>query len=183
MSGPDTPAKATAAAAPWSVPVQVAEVPATGRRYTIAADEAERRGIAARLGLPAIAELSAALTVAPLGRDGLAVDGTVSARLSQVCVASSDTFESDVVAPVEIRFSPDGRDPDAEIDLEDLIDPEGEDPPDRLVGGRIDLGAIAAEFLALALDPYPRKPGATFEEPAEEPEASPFAALAALKKP
>jgi uncharacterized metal-binding protein YceD (DUF177 family) len=169
--------------APWSRPVQTAEVPPSGRRFDIEADEAERAGLAAQLGLPAIARLSASLTVTPSGRDGLAVDGTVSARLTQVCVASSDEFDSDVVAPVEIRFSPDGRDPDAEIDLEDLIDPDAEDPPDRLADGRIDLGVIAGEFLALALDPYPRKPGATFDEPADEPDPSPFAALAALKKP
>ncbi|CAN2532162.1 hypothetical+protein [Methylocapsa aurea] len=62
-----------------------------------------------------------------------------------------------------------------------------EDAPDPLVDGRIDLGAIVAEFFALALDPYPRKPGACFAPPvdtteAEEQEpaptrASPFAHL------
>ena len=47
----------------------------------------------------------------------------------------------------------------------------------------IDLGAIATEFLILAIDPYPRKPGAVFQSPsAGEPAAHPFAALAALKK-
>ena len=28
---------------------------------------------------------------------------------------------------------------------------------------QIDLGALAAEFLALGLDPYPRKPGVAFD--------------------
>ena len=52
-----------------------------------------------------------------------------------------------------------------------------------LIGGSIDLGALATEFLILGLDPYPRKPGATFQPPADaKPEESPFAALAALKK-
>jgi len=45
---------------------------------------------------------------------------------------------------------------------------------------------VAAEFLALALDPYPRKPGVEFESPQPEAEpdekASPFAALAKLKE-
>ncbi len=35
----------------------------------------------------------------------------------------------------------------------------GEDPPDPIIDGKIDLGALAAEFFALGLDPYPRKPG------------------------
>jgi hypothetical protein len=51
-----------------------------------------------------------------------------------------------------------------------------------MIGGRIDLGALATEFLMLAIDPYPRKPGATFEAPAADPGGHPFAALAALKK-
>jgi len=42
---------------------------------------------------------------------------------------------------------------------------------------------VTLEFLALALDPYPRKPGAVFAEPApEEPPESPFAKLARLKR-
>ena len=38
-------------------------------------------------------------------------------------------------------------------------------PPEPLIDGTIDLGAIATEFLLLAIDPYPRKPGAEFEPP------------------
>jgi hypothetical protein len=50
--------------------------------------------------------------------------------------------------------------------------------------GRIDLGAIAAEHLALGLDPYPRAPGAEFADHIEDAarETSPFAALGLLKK-
>ena len=49
----------------------------------------------------------------------------------------------------------------------------------RMRAGTIDLGEAAAEQLALALDPYPRAPGAVLEME-EEPEAAPFAALAAF---
>ena len=58
------------------------------------------------------------------------------------------------------------------------------DGPEPLTGGVIDLGVIATEFLILAIDPYPRKPGAVFEAPdAPDDSDQPFAALAALKKP
>ena len=57
------------------------------------------------------------------------------------------------------------------------------DGPEPLIGGAVDLGAIAIEFLILGIDPYPRKPGAVFEaSPAGDDPAKPFAALAALKK-
>ena len=64
---------------------------------------------------------------------------------------------------------------------------ETPDPPDLIVNGLFDLGALAAEFLALALDPYPRKPGVSFVETAPEAEGpesvSPFAALRKIAKP
>ena len=57
------------------------------------------------------------------------------------------------------------------------------DGPEPLAGGAVDLGAIATEFLILAIDPYPRKPGAVFEPPdVGDDSDQPFAALAALKK-
>ena len=60
---------------------------------------------------------------------------------------------------------------------------DGADAPDPIVDGKIDLGALAAEFLALGLDPYPRKPGAEFAPPAaDEPPDSPFDALAKIAK-
>jgi hypothetical protein len=58
------------------------------------------------------------------------------------------------------------------------------EPPEPLVGGVVDLGAIATEYFLLGIDPYPRKEGVVFEPgTGPEPAESPFAALAALKKP
>jgi len=59
-----------------------------------------------------------------------------------------------------------------------------DEEPEPLVDGRIDLGAIATEFLVLGIDPHPRKRGVAFELPVVEadPDVHPFAALAALKK-
>ena len=52
-------------------------------------------------------------------------------------------------------------------------------------GGAIDLGEAAAETMALALDPFPRGPGAEAALKAagviSEEEAGPFGALAGLK--
>jgi hypothetical protein len=55
--------------------------------------------------------------------------------------------------------------------------------PEPLVGGVVDLGALATEFLMLGLNPYPRKPDAVFEAPNDDKaDAGPFAALGKLAK-
>ena len=68
------------------------------------------------------------------------------------------------------------QDEDSEIDLE--LD---DDSPDQIEGGSLDLGQYAVEQLALSLDPFPRKPGAVFEQPKEPGEISPFAVLKGLQ--
>jgi hypothetical protein len=54
------------------------------------------------------------------------------------------------------------------------------------VGETLDLGEALAEQLALALDPYPRAPGASLaaaeDEEDESPARGPFAGLAPLRK-
>jgi hypothetical protein len=158
-------------------PLAVSDIFSGGRTIRITTDERERAEVARILSVPGVASLEAKLDVTPFGKDGLSVAGEIHAHLTQTCSVTFDGFDSDVVAPVDIRFSPDGRDPNAGFDPAELADPEAQDPPDRLVGGRIDLADVVIEFLALALDPYPRKPGAVFSEgPGEKPD-SPFAAL------
>jgi hypothetical protein len=161
---------------PWSVPVAIHEIPETGRRFDLVADEATRAEIAAVAGLRALACLQAAFDVTRHGRDGLRVVGTVSARIGQTCVVTLEPIEAEVEEPIDLLFAP--RDETADQDSE--LPP---DAPEPLIGGTVDLGALAVEFLVLAIDPYPRKPGAIFQAPPTGDDgAHPFAALAALKK-
>ena len=71
--------------------------------------------------------------------------------------------------------------------MPDGTEAEDDDPeaPDDIPygGGSIDLGEAAAEQLALALDPYPRRPGAVLAETTAAADRSPFAALARLQRP
>ena len=52
-----------------------------------------------------------------------------------------------------------------------MIDPDASDPPELLAGPALDLGAIAVEHFLLAVDLYPRAPGA--ELPARMSRRSP----------
>ena len=70
------------------------------------------------------------------------------------------------------------------IGFEIDFDPEHE-PPETIIDGVIDIGELAAQFLALALDPYPRAPGVALDQvwsDGDEPTSSPFAAIEKLKR-
>lgn len=185
----------------FSRPVQVDEIPPEGLDVTISATEAERSAIAARDGLENLAKLEASLHVAPWRGDGLAVTGELHARITQICVVTLEPFDSELVEPIDVKFAPTVAAETLEASPRrtkeaparrrraptppppsQVIEFDGEDPPDPLIDGRVDLGALVAEFLALGLDPYPRKPGVAFEAtPASESAESPFAKLQALK--
>lgn len=163
-------------------PVALPDVPPAGRVVEIVATPDERALVAQAIGVVDLAALRAGLRVSHFRKDGLEVTGEIRAHVTETCVVTGETFDSDVVAPVDIRFSPDGRDPNAPLDPDELVDLDAPDPPDLLIGGRIDLWAVVVEFLALALDPYPRKPGASFKGAGDEAPQSAFAALSSLRK-
>lgn len=160
-----------------------------GTAFRVVATEAERDALAKDCDLPGIDALAADLRVMRQGQDGLRVTGTVTGRVRQICVVSLDDFASNVSEPVDVSFAP-----EAEVEALAAVraarpppqdDEEAEDLPDPIVNGRIDLGALVAEILVLGLDPYPRKPGIAFADPAptepEEAAVSPFAALRDLQ--
>lgn len=181
----------------WSAPVSVSEIPPHGADFAIEADAAQREALAKLNNLVSLASVAAKLHVTHRGRDGLHVTGEVRARVTQTCVVSLEPFEAEIAEPVDVEFEAartlrpqrddrertsrrrrDVRPPIVEDEegMDDL------DAPDEIVDGRIDLGALAAEFLTLGLDPYPRKPGVAFAEPAAPTAAvSPFARLASRK--
>jgi len=174
-------------ALPFSRRVKVDPLPADGLSQTIEANSDERAALAAANRLPAIASLTASFVVRRSGRGGARVTGEVHAEITQLCVVSLEPFAATVDEPVDVRFAPAataaaprrGKADDAE-----MVEIGGEDPPDPIIDGTVDLGALAAEFFALGLDPYPRKPGVAFDPPEDAPDGdeSPFAALVDSKK-
>jgi uncharacterized metal-binding protein YceD (DUF177 family) len=171
---------------PFSRPFVVDEWRTDEVTVAITADARERAALAAAFGIPAIAALTVEFTLERAGRDRIDVHGRIDATVTRICVVSLDPFEMDVSEPVDVTFAPEAELRAAEAHVaadQDVSSPgPGEEPPDPIVEGRIDLGALAAEFLALGLDPYPRKPGVDFAAPADaSAPASPFAVLGRLK--
>lgn len=176
-----------AAAAPHGVPptlsrtIDVASGLGAGADVVVEAGEVERAALAREFKIDGIDRLVGRFRVTPKGRT-VHVRGEVTGDVRQTCVVTLEEFSSRVVEEVDLDFAEDaplGR----EQEGDENVSSELIDAPDPIINGKIDLGAITAEFLALGLDPYPRKPGvegfAHIES--EDPEESPFAALGRLK--
>jgi uncharacterized metal-binding protein YceD (DUF177 family) len=191
-------------AQPWHVPVRLEDVPETGLHLALVADAQVRASLAAIGGVTGMPRLEAALDVLRHG-NGLRVTGRVSATVEQTCVVTLEPVENEVDESIDVVFAPPtaasaaaGKDLVHKKDLlhdKELVEEMAADaaeafgdaasgePPEVLsADGTADVGAIAAEFVLLGIDPYPRKPGAEFRPPAEQGATiSPFAALAKLK--
>ena len=169
-------------AEPFSYKIAVSDVPHAGRRYDVEADEEARRRLAGALGIPEIGALSAELEVRPVHSGAFVVRGLLSASVIQTDVVTLDPVAQDLTEAIDLTLvaAETARDPGRGAA------PGGGEEPDTFSNGRIDLGAIVSEYLALGLDPYPRAPGtnfATYVEDDTAGDASPFAVLAGLKKP
>ena len=167
---------------PWSMPVRLDDIPETGRRVELEADAATRAALAQAARVNGVARLHAAFDLARNGRGGLHVTGVVSATVRQTCVVTLDPVENEVEEAIDLVFAPAPAGGAASPDAPISPDAPGVEPPEVLIDGMVDLGALATEFLLLGIDPYPRKPGAVFEPPSTgDPGESPFAALAGLR--
>jgi len=165
---------------PWSIPVRLDEIPETGLHLDLEADAPTRAAVATAAAVNEVPRLAASFDLARHGREGMHVVGTVFAQVVQTCVVTLDPVENEIEEGIDIIFAaPTALGPAAnEVNL----GAEAVEPPETLIDGVADLGAVATEFLMLAIDPYPRKPGAVFEPPQNADAGShPFAALAALR--
>jgi hypothetical protein len=168
--------------APWSHVLRLSAVGRTSGSIALAADEAARRRIAKLLDLANLASLTATVRVEPWF-DGAQIEADWQADLVQTCGVTLEPLPSSPSDHFMLRVVPEGSahapSPEAEVS----VDPDAEDPPDVLEDDAIDLAHYVVEHLALAIDPFPRKPGAEFEPPKDDADLSPFAALRVLKPP
>lgn len=147
----------------------------------VEADESERAALARRFGLSALDRLEADYSLTQEG-DAILARGRVRAALAQPCIATGEPVAETIDTDFALRFVvecealPEGE--ELELDAQD-VDTIGYD------GQSIDMGEAVAETMALAMTPFPRSPDADayLKEAGvmSEEQASPFAALLALK--
>ena len=150
-------------------PVPVDRVGAAGLDVTVQASATECAALARRMHLPNLLSLRCTFRLMRLTADCMLAEGHLQAKAVQTCVISLDDFAAELDERFRIRFVPVGQESDDP-------DPEADDEI-GYAGGMLDLGEAAAEQLALALDPYPRAPGAVLPEIETEAEEHSFAAL------
>ena len=122
----------------------------------------------------------------PVGTDRAHLSGKIRAELTQLCIVTLEPVPEMVDETVSIACWPEKQIASEEA-AAPQADPQGlpADPPAPIVNGRINVGALAGEIQANAINPYPRKDGAEFAwgDPKDEDGQAlgPFAELAKLK--
>lgn len=146
----------------------------------LSADETAREGLLRRFDLAALDSLEADIAVSRDSK-GVLANGRFRAVLAQYCVATGEPVPTSLDEPMTIRFVPEpvvGADTEIELEADDCDTMFYE-------GQGVDLGEAVAQSLGLALDPYPRSPGAEERLKAAgvkaEDEVGPFSALSGLK--
>ncbi|HEX2257609.1 MAG TPA: DUF177 domain-containing protein [Afifellaceae bacterium] len=170
------------AESPLSHTVLARDIGPGGRTEHVAADAEERAALAGIFGIPEVRAVAAEFELRPASGGAFRIRGVLDADVVQTCVVTLAPVEQHVHDEIDVTLVPGETAGNGETVL---IDPLAEDAPEIFHRGRIDLGAVVAEHLALALDPYPRAPGVEFEPHIEDEPAdrvSPFAALQRLRQ-
>ncbi len=161
----------------FSFEITLDDLPKGGRQFAIEASPAERDAVANRLGVLAVDAFSGALQVAA-ARDKFSVRGRVAARLKRECVVSLEEIVEEINEPFEVEFVRRAEALEGDDDL-------SLDAPELHEDATFDIGELLVQQLSLAMDPFPRKPGAPSlaAEFGADDAASPFAqALAQAAK-
>jgi uncharacterized metal-binding protein YceD (DUF177 family) len=168
----------------FSRPIALDRIGVTEKSFSFDASPEECALLAKRLGIPAVGSLHTTLSVQLIERGRrVRLKGRVQADLTQICVVTLEP----IATRVDEEFARQYTALDTRMPAEIVIDMEEDDPPEPILDGQIDMGEAAAEHLALAMDPFPRRPDAVFEAPpevfhGEPPKVSPFELLALPRK-
>lgn len=141
----------------------------------------DRMAIAQWAGLEALDSFAATIRLRRAGDDRYEYEGSFAADVTQACVVTLVPVQAHLEGTVSRALRVVAQRGRRRVQEEE---PEtaGEDEIDTLPSGVLNLAAPVLEEFALAIDPYPRAPGAVFE-PLPDPDkpANPFGALEKLK--
>jgi hypothetical protein len=139
--------------------VDVSRMGRLAHRMEIKANDEERAALAGRFDLVELPTFSADLELKKRGDGVFELTGRWQARVAQRCVVTLDPVWADLADEVRLFFAGPPATADARARAEaDPLDDEGF--PELIENGAIDVGEAVAQLFGVALDPYPRAPGA-----------------------
>lgn len=164
--------------------IRLDSMPTTGRDVHVTPGVEDRAAIAAQLGVVGVDSLDVRLHAVRF-RGGIRVTGRLAGTVTQNSVVTLEPLQQQISEPIDRIFLPGGEKEYAgPANAEIFVDLDGEDVPDHFEGNEADLSDLIVETLALAVDLYPREPGASLEDlglKLDVERISPFEALKALK--
>jgi len=161
----------------WSVDIaSVAHAPAV---FCYEASAAELDALKRYAEVEDLTSFKARVKIVPLPGGKFKASGTLQASVVQSSVVDLEAVPSFIEENFSVEYWP----ADAIGDAGEEAAPLDADPPEPIAGGKIQVGALLCELLAVSIDPYPRNEGDSFEwtPPRPEPETGPFAGLARFR--
>jgi hypothetical protein len=166
----------------FSRPVDLTRLGDTEAVHEIEAAGPELSALADRLDLIALRALRATVRLRRIrGGAALQLSGRLSADVTQACVVTLDPVDSHVEEEFAVIYADDPPFDESSLGADGDVE-----WPEPMPDGTLDVGEAVAQQLSLALDPYPRAPGAALESEWAGNGGrgeNPFARLAQLRKP
>jgi uncharacterized metal-binding protein YceD (DUF177 family) len=157
-------------------PVDIGRLPSGGAVYDLKATPAECAALAERFELLALHRLEAEVRLERLAGGLLRLSAALKAHVVQACVITLEPVHDHIDEAFTVLYRAGTEAGEAAVVLSGASEPVEPLPSDIL-----DIGDAVAQQLSLALDPYPRAPGAVVTAPDEE-RVAPLAALAKWKE-
>ncbi len=153
-----------------------------GAAVTVEAGADDLPRIAAWAGVESVKSFRGSVNLRRITTTRFGFEADLEAEIVQNCVVTLEPVVSQIARHIdrELHFVPRAPVEEGELSLAAGDD----DVPETITNLDFDLAAPLLEEFALAIDPYPRKPGVAFTLPAdlEEQPESPFAVLKSLKE-
>lgn len=177
----------------WSHFVEAEKIGTVPMKMTISPNADERKRLAKRMGLGDLRSLESDLVMSrDSGSNVIFVSGQIRAGVTQNSVVSGKAVKNDIIDSFEAWYA----DPEQAVSFakakQERLTRDGQadmpfldesEDPEPVVDGKIDAGELVAQYLSLAIDPYPRLEGEEYavegevKAQAEAPYENPFAAL------
>jgi len=166
--------------------VHISDLGDTALIKDITATAPERAALIKQFHLDGLNHLQAHVSLRLLAKGDVRMSATLTAQLEQTCAVTLVPIKAEISIDFTLIYSQDAGE-DWECDEDTL---EDQDPPEPLIGEKIDIGEAVAEQFFLEIDPFPRVKGTVFDGFTTEREGearispekkNPFAVLSQFK--